>query len=67
MDIKNIKFPKFKDVEKFKECDPTILLVGSLWQVLGLRGLEEKPKKKKETVLTKVKKSLNKTKEELDN
>ena len=55
-----------EDSKDRQKASPEEVLL-ALKEQRKLRGLEEKPKKKKETVLSKVKKSLNKTKEELDN
>ena len=55
-----------EDEKKREKATPEEVLI-ALKEQKKLRGIEDEPKKKKkETALSKVKKSLNKTKEELD-
>ena len=54
-----------EDEKKRQKASPEETLL-ALQEQRKLRGLEEKPKKKKESVLRKVKKSLDQTKKDLD-
>ena len=54
-----------QDDKKRQKASPEEILL-AVKELKKLRGLEEKPKKKKESVLNKVKKTFNKTKKDLE-